>query len=483
MKVLFATPEAAPLVKTGGLGDVSGALPAALRREGIDVRLLMPGYPSVLAYAAGRSEVVAELDLPPFPRATLLATTMPDGVPLYVLACDPLFDRPGGPYLQPAGGDWPDNDIRFALLSRAAATLSHESSPLEWRPDVLHCNDWQTGLAPTYLDVLGGVRARTVLTIHNLAYQGLCPPEVLPRLGLPWDVYRMDGVEYHGHVSFLKGGLQMTDRITTVSPGYAREIQHEPLGFGLQGLLSWRARDLVGILNGIDTTIWDPANDPLIPRRYRADTLPRKDDNRAALREYFALDATPKVPVVGIVSRLVPQKGFDLLLGCADEAMALGMQLAVLGSGDVATETAFRALESRYPGSVGVRTGFDERLSHLVEAGADLFLMPSRFEPCGLNQMYSQRYGTPVVARATGGLADSIVDATPETVAAGTGTGFMFADATPEALLAALERAVAAFADRRAWRRIQRAGMARDFSWDAAARTYAALYDSVVTSG
>jgi len=479
MRVLFATSEAAPLVKTGGLADVSGALPAALRREGVDVRILMPGYPAVLRHLGPRPTVVAELDLPMLGLAAVLEGAMPDGVPLYVLARDDLYVRDGGPYQRADGSDWPDNDRRFALLSRAAAALAHESSPLAWQPDVLHSNDWQTALASLYLKLTGGRHARTLFTIHNLAYQGIFPAESLQRTGLPWDVFRMDGVEFYGNISFLKGGLQTADRLTTVSPGYAREIQHEPLGFGLQGLLSWRAKDLTGILNGIDLSVWDPGTDPLIPRRYGADSLLRKDANRSALRTAMGLEEIKGVPVAGLVTRFAHQKGLDLLLACVERALGLPMQFAILGSGDTMLEHAYRDLGARYPGRIGVRIGFDEALSHLVEAGADLFVMPSRFEPCGLNQMYSQRYGTPVVAHATGGLADSIIDATPEAVAAGQGTGFLFHPPTPTALLAALGRAATAFTDRRAWRRIQRAGMARDFSWDAAARRYAALYRSL----
>lgn len=479
MQVLFATSEAAPLVKTGGLADVSGALPAALRREGVDVRILLPGYPSVLRHLGGQPTVLAEFDVPMLGRVALLEGAMPDGVPLYVIARDDLYARDGGPYQRADGADWPDNDRRFALLSRVAAMLSQETSPIAWRPDVLHCNDWQTGLAPLFLGLGGGWHARTLFTIHNLAYQGIFPAESLPKTGLPWDVFRMEGVEFFGNISFLKGGLQTADRITTVSPNYAREIQHEPLGFGMQGLLSWRAKDLTGILNGIDLDAWNPGTDPLIPRRYGVDSLLRKDANRSALRTLMGLEDIKGIPVAGLVTRFAHQKGLDLLLACIEEALALPMQFAILGSGDPTLEHAYRDLAARHPGRIGVRIGFDEGLSHLVEAGADLFVMPSRFEPCGLNQMYSQRYGTPVVAHATGGLADSIVDATPETVSAGEGTGFLFREPTPPALLAALGRAASAFADRRAWRRIQRAGMGRDFSWDAAARRYAALYRSV----
>jgi starch synthase len=479
MKVLFATSEAAPLVKTGGLADVSGALPAALRRQGVDIRMLLPGYGAALGWVEGRAQVVADFALPPFPPARLLASELPSGVPLYVLDCPELFARAGGPYQQSGGEDWPDNDIRFGLLSRVAAALAHATSPLEWRPDVLHCNDWQTGLAPAYLAFMPGPRARTVMTIHNLAYQGIFPSTAVPRVGLPWESFKVDGVEFYDNLSFLKAGLFHADRLTTVSPTYAREIQHEPLGFGLQGLLSWRSKDLVGILNGIDTTVWDPATDELIPRRYKSATLARKTDNKRALQERMGLDASSATPLLGVVSRFTYQKGLDLLVGAAERMVKLPVQLAVLGSGDAPLESAFRELASRHAGTVAVQVGFDEPLSHLIEAGVDLFLMPSRYEPSGLNQMYSQRYGTPVVARATGGLIDTVIECRPDTLAAGTATGFLFDEPTPDALHAAVQRAVATYHDRRVWRQLQRHGMDRDYSWDASARSYAELYRSV----
>jgi starch synthase len=479
MKVLFATSEAAPLVKTGGLADVSGALPVALRKQGADVRVLLPGYGAVLGWVEGRSEVVAALDFPPFPPARLLAAELPSGVPLLVLDCPELFARAGGPYQQAGGEDWPDNDVRFGLLSRVAAGLAHASSPLDWRPDVLHCNDWQTGLAPAYLAFMPGPRARTVMTIHNLAYQGIFPSTAVPRVGLPWESFKVDGVEFYGNLSFLKAGLFHADRLTTVSPTYAREIQHEPLGFGLQGLLSWRAKDLVGILNGIDTATWDPATDELIPRRYKSATLARKADNKRVLQERMGLEASSATPLLGVVSRFTYQKGLDLVVDAAERMVKLPAQIVVLGSGDAPLVSAFRELAARHPGTIAVEVGFDEALSHLIEAGVDLFLMPSRYEPSGLNQMYSQRYGTPVVARATGGLIDTVIECAPDTLAAGTATGFLFHEPTPEALHAAVQRAVAIYHDRRVWRQLQRHGMDRDYSWDASARRYADLYRSV----
>jgi starch synthase len=480
VKVLFATSEATPLVKTGGLADVSAALPAALRRAGVDARVLMPGYGPVLGWVEGRARLAGVLELPPFPVARLLESALPGGTPLLVLDCPALYAREGGPYHQPGGAEWPDNDFRFGLLSRAAAELARPGR--DWVPQVLHCNDWQTGLAPSWLSILPGPRAATLMTIHNLAYQGLFPATAMERLGLPWSLFQPDGVEFHGNLSFLKAGLFHADRLSTVSPTYAREIQQAPLGFGMQGLLSWRSRYLSGVLNGIDTAAWNPGTDPLIARRYGPGTLARKDDNRAALRERFGLSPGPGRPLFGVVSRFAHQKGLDLLAEVTSQLVALPAQLAVLGSGEAPLEAAFRELATRHPGEVGVVVGFDEGLSHLLEAGADVFVMPSRYEPSGLNQMYSQRYGTPVVARDTGGLADTVTDCAPATLAEGTATGFLFREPTPEALLEALTRAAAAFANRRMWRALQRNGMARDFSWDASAARYAALYADMTAS-
>ena len=476
MKVLFATSEAVPLVKTGGLADVSGALPTALGAAGVDLRLLMPGYGPVIEWIEGRAQTVAEFGLSPFPRARLLSAAMHSGTPLLVIDCPELYARAGGPYHQPGGDDWPDNDVRFGLLSRIAAALAHVESPLDWWPDVLHCNDWQTGLAPAYLAHQPGAHAPVLLTIHNLAYQGIFLPGSLTRVGLPWAAFRVDGVEFYGKVSFLKAGLHYADRLSTVSPTYAREIQREPLGFGLQGLLSWRSKQLTGILNGIDTGIWNPATDEMIPRRYKAATLARKNDNKRALQERFGLEPSVSTPLLGMVSRFTYQKGQDLLLAIAERVLELPAQLALLGAGDPQLENAFRDLALRHPGRVGVQVGFDESLSHLIEAGADAFLMPSRYEPSGLNQMYSMRYGTPVIAHATGGLVDTITDHSPAAVASGTASGFLFHEPAAEAFYGAIRRAVAVFHNRRVWRQMQRRGMDSDFSWDAAAASYLALY-------
>ena len=475
-RILFATPECAPLAKTGGLGDVSAALPAALKQFGADVRILLPGYRSVLAQLPDCREIARVPGSPVFPPARLLQGETPSGVPLYVLVCPPLYDRGGGPYQDESGSDWPDNAQRFGLLSQVAALLGSAGSPLEWRPGVVHCNDWQTGLAPIYLRYAEGARAATLQTIHNLAFQGIFEPELVAALGLPPESFTPEGAEYYGKLSFLKSGLQCADAITTVSPHYALEIQSEPLGFGLQGLLSARRDSLYGILNGIDTSLWNPASDPSIACRYDAATLDAKDANKRELQRRLGLAPSPSVPLLAVVSRLASQKGLDWLLEIAPQVLALPAQLAILGSGEAQLESGFRALALSHPGQASVTVGFDESLAHLIEAGADAFLMPSRFEPCGMNQMYSQRYGTPPIARATGGLADTVVDCNPATLADGSASGFLFHEESAQALLATVGRAATTWRDKAKWRALQRNGMARDFGWEASAMRYAAIY-------
>ena len=483
LRVLFAASECAPLTKTGGLGDVAAALPAALRSLGIDVRVLLPAYREILAALPAAKPVARVPAGAGLPAATLLAAQHVNGVPLLLLACPQLFDRDGGPYLDSTGRDWPDNAARFGLLSRVAALLATDESPCEWRCDVLHCNDWQTALAPAYLRWHGKPGRPSLVTIHNLAYQGIFPRATLSTLGLPPQSFDIEGVEFHGQLSFLKAGLYYASRISTVSPSYAREIQAEPLGFGLHGLLSARTGELAGILNGIDPHTWDPATDPALEATYDATTLARKRINTAALRSRFGLQPLPACPLLGVVSRLVPQKGIDLVVAAAQDLLALPAQLIVLGTGDTAIEDALAALAASAPGKVAVFRGFDEPLSHRIEAGADIFLMPSRFEPCGLNQMYSQRYGTPPVVRRTGGLADSVVDCTAASLAAGAATGFVFEGATPSALLAAVARAVALWQRPQAWARLQRNAMARDFSWAQSALRYRDLYRAMASAG
>lgn len=471
--VLFVTSEMAPWVKTGGLGDVAAALPASLRRAGVDIRVLIPGYPALMdAFPDARP--VAELPslAPALPPARILEAHT-DGLPLLLLDCPALFGRPGNPYLDSYGKDQPDNARRFGLLSRVAAHLGQPGSPLGWQPDVVHVNDWQGGLAPAFLHYEGG--AASVITVHNIAFQGCFGHDMLAALGLPAHAWRFDAVEYHNQLSFLKAGLQFATRLSTVSPTYAREIQDEHFGYGLAPLLRHRAGALRGILNGIDTTLWDPATDAALAHPYSSGHLGAKRLNKAALQAQMGLPSASDRPLFGVISRLTHQKGLDLLLAVADGLPALPAQLVVLGSGDRDMEAGFRALAARLPEHVAVQIGFDETLAHRIEAGADSFLMPSRFEPCGLNQMYSLRYGTPPVVRATGGLADTVVDIDAP-LAANPGNGFRIDGDSPHALWMTLERVCHTWHDRRRWLDIQQNAMRRDFSWEQPAREYIELY-------
>jgi starch synthase len=474
MKILFATSEIAPWVKTGGLGDVAAALPAALRRLGLDVRVLVPAYPALTAAFPKAKEIAAPHWLGGLlPSATLREAKAANGLPLLLLDFPAYFDRAGNPYLGPEGRDWLDNHLRFGLLSRVAAWLGSDHSTLKWRPDVIHCNDWQTGLVPAYLRYLPIDRhtaAKTLITIHNLAFQGVFDHASLFELGLPDAAWHMDGVEYYGHLSFLKAGLRLADAITTVSPSYAREIQTDHEGMGMAGLLRHRADRLTGILNGIDTAEWNPETDPHLAapfHRYSAADPFGKAETKAALQAELGLEVRDDLPLFGVVSRLTYQKGLDMLAEVGQALLGLPAQLVVLGSGEPPLEQAFRTLAQNAPTRCAVTIGFNEALAHRIEAAADIFIMPSRFEPCGLNQMYSLRYGTPPIVRATGGLADTVVDGI---------NGFSFAEPTAEALLEAVQRAVAAWHDKPVWQRIQQDGMGRDFSWAGPARQYAELY-------
>lgn len=471
MNILYATSEAVPLVKTGGLADVSGALPPALREIGLDCRVLIPGYPVVLE-KLGTAVVIARFSgLPGGIDARLLLGTLPGSdTPLYVLDAPQAYTRQGGPYQDAAGQDYADNALRFAVLSQVAARLCSPDSTLEWRPDLLHCNDWQTGLAPAYLNFLGRP-VPSVITVHNLAYQGIFPPATTLQLGLPAESFSIDGLEYYGNLSFLKAGLYYADRLTTVSPSYAGEIQREPLGMGMQGLLASRRADLRGILNGIDTADWNPSSDLHLPGEYSTRATSGKKRCKQKLQEELGLYQEADAPLFGVIARMTHQKGLDLVLAVADGIVHRGGQLVMLGTGDKLLEQAVRDTAARHPGRVACFVGYDEGLSHRIEAGADSFLMPSRFEPCGLNQMYSLRYGTPPVVHATGGLRDTVEDGV---------TGFVFAHPTAHDLWLAVERAMDLYALKPAWKKMMLAGMHKDFSWENSAREYQALYEETI---
>lgn len=472
MKVLSVASEVYPLIKTGGLADVAGALPAALSTHGVDMRVLLPGYQQVMAKLRNPVPLVRFDDLLGV-RATVLASVL-DGVDYLVLDAPELFDREGGPYTNADNADHPDNWLRFAALCRAAANIA-EGALDDWTPDIVHAHDWQAGLTPVYMKQGTAASTPTVMTIHNIAFQGQFGPDIFPKLELPESVFSMDGVEYYGDVSFLKGGLQMATAITTVSPTYAQEIRTSAFGMGLDGLINARADSLHGIVNGIDTDVWDPSSDKIIAANYSLAKPKKRQTNRKALADYFKFPDTDK-PVFTVVSRLTWQKGIDVLTELADDIVAMGGRLAVLGSGDQSLETALQEAAERHPGDIGLVIGYNEALSHLMQAGGDVILVPSRFEPCGLTQLYGLRYGNvPVVAR-TGGLADTIIDANEAALAAEVATGFQFSPVTPDALRQALRRAMRAFAEPKLWERIQNRGMKADVSWDRSALSYASLY-------
>jgi starch synthase len=479
LRVLSVASEIYPLVKTGGLADVAGALPAALEDCGVATKTLVPGYPDVVK-AMASAETLLHLQNFYGGRARLLGGR-PDGLDLLVLDAPHLFARLGNPYLAPGGKDWPDNALRFAALSRMAANIGL-GAITSFVPDIVHAHDWQAALAPTFLHYASGTRPGTVLTVHNLAYQGLFPHEMLEAIGLPPDAFSISGVEYYGQISFLKGGLQFADRITTVSPTYAKEIQTEDGGMGLGGLLRERSAVLSGILNGIDTAVWNPSEDPDIAATFDADTLEQRVANKLALQQRFALPPRPDIPLLGVISRLSPQKGLDLLLESLDTILAEGMQLALLGSGDHELEARFAAAAKAHPESIAVVLGYHEPLAHLIQAGCDALIVPSRFEPCGLTQLCALRYGAvPIVARV-GGLEDTIVDVDDAARSRLVPTGFKFGPVTADNLAGALRKARALYKDRTAWRDLQRNGMATDVSWTNRASRYAELYRDILAT-
>ena len=472
LKVLAVTSEIYPLVKTGGLADVTGALAAALAREGFAVRTLIPGYPSLIAKLAVAEPVETFADL--FGGTARLIAGTVAGLDLFVLDAPHLYDRAGDPYRGPDGRDWPDNAVRFAALAQAASRIGQGFVPA-YVPDLVHAHDWHAGLVPALL-FYAGARPGTVMTAHNLAFQGRFPAELLDAIGLPPHSFSVSGVEYHGSVSYLKAGLQFADRLTTVSPTYSREIRTVAGGMGLDGLLRARAAVLSGILNGIDDAVWNPADDPFLASTYTANTLQARGRNKTALQHHLGLKTRSEALLFGVLSRLSWQKGLDLLVDVIPMLLELGVELALLGTGDHDLEHAFSAARSAHPGQIGCVIGYDEPLAHLIQAGVDALIIPSRFEPCGLTQLCALRYGAiPVVARV-GGLADTIIDANEMALSAGCATGLQFAPADAKALEAAVRRTSELFLDRRAWTRMQRNGMVTDVSWRRPAQLYAAVY-------
>jgi len=477
MKVLHVGAEIFPLVKTGGLADVLGALPQALIAIGADVRLLLPGLPAIRD-AVLHQKVVCDIG-PCFgaARVTLRLGRMPySKVPVYIVDAPYRYRRPGSPYQSEDGSEWADNVQRFALLGWVGAQLAAGELDPDWTPEVVHAHDWHAAMSCAYIAAHPPTQVATVFTVHNLAYQGLFPNGDFAMLGLPSRFMASSGLEYHQQLSFMKAGLKFAKRVTTVSPTYAKEIATHEFGFGLDGVIRGRGADVSGVLNGVDGAVWNPATDASLATRYSPTQLQGKAACKRALQTELGLAVKPEVPLFGLVSRLTSQKGLDLLLGALPGLLRRGGQLALQGSGDSALEAAFVAAAQAHPDAVAVRIGYDEALAHRLIAGVDAILVPSRFEPCGLTQLYGLRYGTLPVVRRVGGLADTVVDASDEAVQADRATGFSFDAATPAALDAAIQRAIAVHADPARWTALMRRAMAQDFSWTEAAQKYMALY-------
>jgi len=480
MRVLFVTAEAYPLAKTGGLADVSRALPLALARHGVDVRLLLPGYPCAFARIEN-PRIVAKLD-PALgvADATLLSGTLPDtDLPVWLIDAPSLYQRGGGLYQDEQGFDWPDNALRFAFLAHVAAKLAMGQTKIAWKPDIVHANDWHAGLLPLLLSYEKAPRPSTVFTTHNMAFQGNFAPSVLPSIDIPDECFAGGGIEFYRQVSFLKAGLGYADQVTTVSPTYAKEILTSEFGCGMEGLLLARAGLFSGILNGIDDHQWNPATDPHLPQTFRATDISGKRACKTALQRELNLPTDPEAPLIGFVSRLTQQKMADVILAALPWMARQKAQFALVGEGDPALEAGFAEICARQSGTSAAYIGYDEPLAHRLQAGCDILLAPARFEPCGLTQLYALRYGTLPIVRRTGGLADTVVNASTQTIADRTATGFVFDEADLTGLTGALERALTIYREPLTWRRLQLHAMAQDFSWDASAEKYISLYQTV----
>lgn len=475
-KILFASSEVYPFVKTGGLADVASSLPKALHEIAQQVCIILPNYRGMQLPNKAKTVASVRCDNK---DVAILQTTMPDSpITVWLVDCPAVFNTAGNPYIDASGTPWVNTAARFALFCRVVVEVACNRAGLGWQPQIVHCNDWQTGLVPALLS-LENASPASVFTIHNMAYQGMFPELTFVELGLPQQLWHADGLEFHDALSFIKGGLAFADRITTVSPTYAQEIQTAEFGYGLEGLLAHKYDMLSGIINGIDLQQWNPAADAAISQPYDSNTLDDKVANKTALQSRLGMTVNKSVPLLGMISRLVEQKGVDLLLGCLKELLGMPLQLALLGSGDKSVEQKLLSFARLYPKKISITIGYDEALAHQIEAGADLFLMPSRFEPCGLNQMYSQRYGTLPIVRATGGLADTVVDATPKTLANNTASGISFKQPSHGAFLEASKRALLLYNDKKTWRKMQLTAMAKDFSWQNSAKQYLALYEHI----
>lgn len=476
--ILYISSEAFPLVKTGGLGDVSGSLPVALQKKSQNIRLVIPAYPEALKKLS-KQKVRAETSYYNLAVKIIEAKLPGTNVTIWLVDCPPLFDRPGGPYLDDHGNEWHDNALRFALFCHAVVDLALNNLQLKWQADIVHCNDWQTGLVPALLS-LHEPRPATVFTIHNLAYQGVFDQQAFYDLHLPNTLWHMDGIEFYNQLSFIKGGLAYADKITTVSQTYANEIREAENGYGLSGLLQHRKKDLCGILNGIDEKHWNPDTDYHLEQKYNRRSLDKKIINKTALQQEFNLPVNTKTPLLGMVSRLVEQKGLDIILQCMPELMKLKLQIIILGTGELHYEMKLSELAQLYPDNIVVKIGYNEKLAHRIEAASDMYLMPSRFEPCGLNQLYSLRYATLPIATHVGGLADTVVHASEDNINNGTANGFILKEHSSTALLKAIQQAIGLYQETSSWRQLQLNAINCDHSWEASAEHYINLYQQLL---
>ncbi|MDF3012822.1 MAG: glgA [Cellvibrio sp.] len=477
-KILFATSEVYPLIKTGGLADVAASLPRALLKLGQDIKILLPAYPGVLEKAAMTGlKDIAQVDVEGY-SVSLKQTRLPGTkVVVWLVDIPQFFERPGNPYCGPDGNDWFDNHKRFYVFSRVAELIALDRLNLNWQPTIVHCNDWQTGLIPALLS-LHTTRPASVFTVHNLAYRGLFSYQAFAELNLPAAFWHHERLEFYGQMSFIKGGLVFADYLTTVSPSYAQEIQHPEFGCGLDGLIRYRNDAISGILNGVDTEEWNPGTDPHLVCNYNRRTLANKTKNKLSLQEELGLTISAKIPLLGFIGRLVDQKGVDLILAQMDQLVSQDCQLVILGSGLPHYEQALRKIAAQHPTKVAVTLGYNETVAHRIEASSDIFLMPSIFEPCGLNQMYSLRYGTLPVVHAVGGLRDTVFEETQENIPE-QANGFVFSGASAADLFAAIQRAIALFQIKDQWKKLQLNAMSTDFSWHVSAKKYLAIYEKI----
>ena len=482
-KILFATSEAQPLIKTGGLADVAGSLPLALSEMGLDVRLVLPAYPQAVERAIPLKTVATIRISGVTEPVRILEQKREGNLHLYLVDCPSLFNRPGNPYTEASGRPWSDNAQRFALFCRAVVRIALDQAGLGWCPDVVHCNDWQTGLVPALL-AQEWDRPATIFTIHNLSYQGMYDSSTFAQLILPDQLWTPDGLEFHGNFSFIKGGLVFADWITTVSQTYAEEIRTPEFGYGLEGLLQHRADRLAGVLNGIDYKIWNPATDQHIKHNYDLNSFESKQKNKLALQDELGLEENPNAMLFGNIGRIVEQKGIDLIIDILPEIMRQAdTQLVILGSGEEHLEQSLEIAAQKFPGKCAVVIGYDEDLAHRIEAGSDCFLMPSRFEPCGLNQLFSLRYGTVPIVNRTGGLADTVIDLNPASLLSKTATGFVSDLPEADSLLDSVNRAVEYYQrSGQWWEKLAINGMKQDFSWDSSAAHYLEIYAKAINS-